>query len=160
MSGLIEILLTERYGQPIVIPSEPLAEYRWNDEIESSRSILYKTLVWKEELCARFADLTTVYGDAVGGSILLGSLKVSMLVGPKVFGLYRIKDLQRTPSVLRALEHDASVCFFMDAANVWYYGVKGQELYVFDSETDELDCLGPVQSGLSKLLSEWELAKR
>jgi len=44
----------------------------------------------------------------------------------------------------------------MDASNVWYYGHKKGELYVFDTETDELDSLGPVESALEALMDQWE----
>ncbi len=47
----------------------------------------------------------------------------------------------------------------MDAANVWYYGLKDGDLYVCDSETGELDSLGPVEAEIERLLIPWEEAK-
>jgi hypothetical protein len=47
----------------------------------------------------------------------------------------------------------------MDAANVWYYGVKDADLWVYDRETDELDNEGPLEDALEALIGEWEVAK-
>jgi len=46
----------------------------------------------------------------------------------------------------------------MDAANVWYYAVKGDELYCFDSELEELYERGPLEKEVTGLLAEWEEA--
>jgi hypothetical protein len=42
----------------------------------------------------------------------------------------------------------------MEASNVWFYGVKAGQLYVFDAETDELDRLGPVEPAIETLMDE------
>jgi hypothetical protein len=46
----------------------------------------------------------------------------------------------------------------MGASNVWYYGVKRGELYVFDTAYDELDSLGPIEPALEELVDQWEAA--
>jgi hypothetical protein len=46
----------------------------------------------------------------------------------------------------------------MDAANVWFYGVKGDDLFVYDAETAELDHLGPISRELERLLRDWREA--
>jgi hypothetical protein len=51
---------------------------------------------------------------------------------------------------------DPQVVYFADAANVWYYGLKEDVLYVYDASTEEFDQLGAVEVELSKLLEEWE----
>lgn len=53
---------------------------------------------------------------------------------------------------------DPELTFFMDASNVWYYGYKAGNLYVFDVETDEFDLLGPIEPALEQLMDEWEAA--
>jgi len=58
--------------------------------------------------------------------------------------------------VQSALLMDPAIDYFMEAANVWYYGLKGTELYVFDSEFDELDSLGPVEPALEEVIDRWE----
>jgi hypothetical protein len=103
-----------------------------------------------------FGNLHAIYGDAVGGSLLRGSLKVSMLEGRKVFGLYEIKELQANPRVRHANSLDPAVVFFMDASNVWYYGLKEGDLYAFDAEFEELDCLGNPNLQMTELLERWE----
>jgi len=158
MKGLLELLLLDRYGEPIVVACTPHSEYRWNNAAETLSCILYKSADF-EDAGTRFPILHPLYGDAVGGFLLGDSLKLSMLQGPKVFGLYQIAELQAHPEVRHANSLDPTICFFMDSANVWYYGSKDDQLYVYDSETDELDSLGPVRSGLEQLLTEWEQAK-
>ena len=53
---------------------------------------------------------------------------------------------------------DSAIDFFMDAYNVYFYGIKRGELYVFDAETDELDSLGPIESALETVMDELESA--
>lgn len=81
-----------------------------------------------------------------------------MLTGPEVFGLYKIDELCSQPEVKRANAYDSSLVFFMDSANVWYYAIKENSLYVFDSQTDEVDCIGDLAS-VETLLTEWEEVK-
>ena len=42
----------------------------------------------------------------------------------------------------------------MDSANVWFYGIKDGNLFVFETATDEgeLDCLRPVEEQLEGLV--------
>jgi hypothetical protein len=51
---------------------------------------------------------------------------------------------------------DPAIDYFMDQYNVYYYGIKRGELYAFDSATDELDSLGPVESAVQTLLDDIE----
>ena len=160
MTGAIEMALTRRYGRPVVVESESFTEHRWNDRSNVNECVLYKDLVWDKELIKKWDALQSIYGDSVGG-FLIGipsSLNVAMMRGPRVFGLYLLEQLQARPEIRRANSIDPAICFFMDAANVWFYGSKGQELYVFDSATEELDSLGMLATGLDKVLAEWEQA--
>jgi hypothetical protein len=42
----------------------------------------------------------------------------------------------------------------MEDSNVWFYGMKKGDLYVFDAEFDELDSLGPIEPALDKTMDE------
>jgi hypothetical protein len=54
---------------------------------------------------------------------------------------------------------DPTVAFFMDASNVWFYGHRDGTLFVYDSETDELDDLGPIEAALEKVIADWEASE-
>jgi hypothetical protein len=64
------------------------------------------------------------------------------------------------PDVQHAIARDPAIDYFMDEANVLFYGIKAGELYVFDSETDELDSLGPIEPALETLMDELESARK
>ncbi len=113
---------------------------------------------WEGRLGTRFAGLKGIYGNAFGGFLVGNSLKIAVLLPRKVWGLWRIDELQMLRPVRIALAIDPAIDFFMDAANVWYYGHKEGELYVFDAETDELDSLGPIEPALDSLIDQWEEA--
>ena len=160
MKGLLEILLQKRYGEPKVIASTPLIAYRWNEGAEKLICTIYKYPDRRQPRNSRSCSLELLYGDALGGSLLCGALKVSMLDEPKVFGLYRIEELQERPEVRHANSIDPGIGFFMDSANVWFYGAKNDQLFVYDCETEELDFLGSLEQELETLLDQWEHVKR
>jgi hypothetical protein len=159
MIGMLEELLRKRFGQPKEIRSGSYAELRWNDDVESLRCVLYKPRSSSANVTNGFTILRPVYGDALGASLLCGTTKVSMLQDPSVFGLYNIEELQNLPTVRRANIIDSEIVFFMDSVNVWYFGVKGDQLFVYDSATNELDRMGGIQESLEQLITEWEEAK-
>jgi hypothetical protein len=158
MIGIVEQVLRNRYGEPIVITSTESVEYRWNTNVEADSSTLYKRVEPCGELQERFWRLRSFYGDAVGGFLVGDSLKVSTLDERKVFGLHYIDELLARPEVRHANSLDPDICFFMDASNVWFYGIKESQLYVYDAEFEELDCLGDMQSSLEELIDQWEKA--
>ena len=88
------------------------------------------------------------------------TLKVAVIPDHEIYGLWNMSDLRELPAVQHALARDPAVEYFMDSDNVWYYGIKKGELYVFDAEFDELDSLGPVEPALHTLMEEWETARR
>ena len=59
-----------------------------------------------------------------------------------------------------AVVKDPAVDYFMDEANVRFYGMKKGQLCVFDAEFDELDSLGPVEPALHTLMDQLETARR
>lgn len=158
MTGLLEELLVSLFGEPRVLQAGPLCEYRWRSGRTGAESILLKPRAWSHGLLDLHGELAAVYGDAVGGSLVDGSLKVAMLGGYELEWLYSIDELCSQPEVKDALSLDDGVSFFMDAANVWFYGIRRGELCVYDSETGELDELGPVPEELVTVVRQWEEA--
>lgn len=158
MTSLIEDVLTERYGVPTIVPGAHVAEYRWNEHSEPLSCLLYKALTPSATAEGELNVLRPIYGDVLGGFLLLDSLKLAMLAGPAVYGLHAIDELRAQPEVRDASTLDPDIQFFMDAANVWFYGMKEGELYVYDSETAELTRLGPFDQAIRELLQQWEQA--
>jgi hypothetical protein len=157
--GLFEQLLVERYGPPTHVARAQFVEYRWNDNAEPLRCVLFKAVRLPAGLRPEDPDLNWVYGDAAGGLLLLDSLKIAMPLSVAIYGLYTIDELQAQPEVLEAKRLDRDINYFMDSANVWFYGMKEQNMYVYDSETGDLTALGPVEQALRQVLREWEVAK-
>jgi len=159
MTGLVEVVLAERYGAPTIVPGTEFLEYRWNEKSEPFHCVLYKTIADIRSWDAEPRVLEKIYGDALGGFLLLDSLKLAMLAGPPVYGLYGIDELRGQPEVLAAKRLDPDIEFFMDAANVWFYGIRDKgQLYVYDSETAELTELGPLGQAFRQLLQQWHEA--
>lgn len=158
-AGLLERILNRRYGLPRTSTDGALVQRIWNADQVDNSSILYVGMEWHEGLSSRVVSLRNIYGDSYGGFLVGDSIKVSVLLPRKIFGLWRIDELQTLAPVRQAREMDPAIEFFMDSANVWYYGYKAGDLYVFDTETDELDSLGPVEPALETLMDEWEDAK-
>ena len=123
-------------------------------------SILYLVRKWPGELQMRFGPLKEIYGNAFGGFVVGDSLKVAVLLPRTVYGLWNIDDLRMHPRVQHATARDPAIDYFMDEANVLFYGIKAGELYVFDSETDELDSLGPIEQALETLMDEVDSARK
>ena len=59
-------------------------------------------------------------------------------------------------TVMPAAGNTIVVDYFMDAANVWFYGHKDGRLFVYDAETDELDDLGELDTGLAQVIEGWQ----
>jgi len=156
MKGLVELVLKERYGAPTIVLGTQFLEYRWNEKSEPLGCVLFKTIAHTRRRDVESRMLEKVYGDALGGLLLLDSLKLAMLTGPSVYGLYGIDELRGQPEVMVANRLDPDVHFFMDAANVWFYGLKNEELHVYDSEMDELTRLGPFKEAFRQLLEQWD----
>ena len=84
--------------------------------------------------------------------MIKNSLKAAILLPTSTFSVWNIDDLRSQPEIQYAIAMDPGVNYFMEASNVWFYGVKRGELWVFDGETDELDPLGPVEEALANLM--------
>jgi hypothetical protein len=133
-----------------------LVRERWRGRSDEDLAVLLRSTSRERGGDGGEARLQDIYGDIVGGFLIYGELKIAMLRGPEVFGLYRLEELWRREEVRRALSIDHDIVFFMDASNVWFYGVKGDELYVYDAETGELDSLGAIESAMDQLFDAWE----
>jgi hypothetical protein len=145
-----------RYGPPQVVSSGQSLEHRWNADDECRSSVLYVGRETQNSEQAIQEEFRFLYGDYFGGFLMGNLLKLATLGDKRVFGLYTIEELQEQPEVERALAIVPGICFFMDAANVWFYGHKSGQLYVYDAETDELEDMGDIELGLNVLLDEWE----
>jgi hypothetical protein len=128
----------------------------WDTGQPDYEAVLYVGMKWHGILGTRFAGLKETYGDAFGGFLMGDSLRAALLSSKQVYALWNIDDLRMQPEVQHALVKDPGIDFFMDAYNVYFYGIKGGDLYVFDAEYDELDSLGPIEPALERLLDEFE----
>jgi hypothetical protein len=155
MVGIIEQLLEARLGSPTIHRSAGGDELIWTHEQRELKCGLYKGLRWNKVLRQNLGILEPIYGDTRAGSLFDGRLKLSAIDGLKVFGIYPFETLQQHRAVQEANNRDPDICFFMDSANVWFYGVKDSNLFVFDAATDELDCLGPIAEQLDEVIAQW-----
>jgi hypothetical protein len=158
--GILERVLTRRYGPPAHCIRDGMAAKGWNNDQPSDESLLYLGMKWQGLPGNRFASLKEIYGNSYGGFIIGDSLRTALLTPREVFALWNMDDFRHHPAVQYAISRDPAIDFFMDQNNIWFYGVKKSQLYVFDSEFDELDCLGPVEQALETVIDELEAARR
>jgi len=132
----------------------------WNPDDCDYDTVLYMGMKWTGKLGKRFASFEPIYGDAIGGYLLKNDLRVAVLPDHEIYGIWNIRDLRRQPEVKRAFAIDPAIEFFMEDSNVWFYGMKKGDLYVFDAEFDELDSLGPIEPAIHKKMDEIETSRR
>ena len=155
MNGVLERLLVRLHGAPELVGDGRDSE-KWWRRGAPDRAVLFTGVDWQVAPAAKYRALQHVYGGIAGGMIAGDSLKVAMLSEEAPFGLWTIDELQEQPEVLRAKRLDPHVDYFMDAANVWFYGHKDGRLFVYDAETDELDDLGELDTGLAQVIEGWQ----
>jgi hypothetical protein len=158
-TGILERILIRRYGQPVSCIRDGMAAKRWNSGDPDREASLYFGMRWHGRLGLRFAALRDIYGDSFGGVLIKNILRVAILAPRQLFAVWNIDELQMQPAVQHAIVKDPAIDFFMDEANVLFYGIKAGKLYAFDSETDELECLGPCEPALESLMDELESAR-
>jgi hypothetical protein len=156
--GILEKIVRRRHGQPVTSIEDNMVTRHWNTGHPDHEAILYVGMKWSGIPGTRFASLKEIYGDALGGFLMGDTLRAALLTPRKVYALWNIDDLRVQPEVQHALVRDPAIDFFMDAYNVYFYGIKRGELYVFDAEMDELDSLGPVEPALETVMDELESA--
>jgi hypothetical protein len=127
--------------------------WRANDPDTLSR--LYARDLANKEATDLPDTLLACYGEFGGGFLIGTSLKMATIDGRDVYGLYTIEELAAQPEVQRVTDVRPNLRFFLDAANVWYYGIEGDSLVAFDAELGELTQLGQLGPALAGLLSEW-----
>jgi hypothetical protein len=159
-AGLMERVLTRRYGRPTLSIRDGMAARCWNTDRPEDEAVLYAGMQWRGLTGARFASLKEIYGDSFGGFLMSDSLRAALLSPKEVWALWNMDDFRMQPHVQYAQVRGPGIDFFMDEANVLIYGVTKGELYVFDAETDELDLLGPVEAALETIMDELESARR
>jgi hypothetical protein len=157
-TGLLERILTRRYGPPLSCIRDGMAAKSWNYAHPDDEAVLYMGMTWKGRPGLYYASLQDIYGDAYGGILIKNTLRAAVLVPRHLFAVWDIDELRELPAVQHALVMDPAIDYFMDAYNVYYYGIKAGDLYVFDAEMDELDCLGPIESAIETLMDEFEAA--
>jgi len=155
MESILFSILRARFGEPEVAVDSQMEIFWWMRHDDRRRCKLYRRPATADRVATLSAALAPVYGEFAGGFLCHEALKVAVSSDPAVWGLYTLKQLQCLPQLKAALGRDRSIEFFMDSANVWYYGVKGGDLYCYDRETDELYGMGPLRIGINKLLDEW-----
>jgi len=158
-TGLLERMLVRRYGNSVACIRDGMPAKCWRIFQPEDESVLYTGMKWRGILEARFSSLREIYGDAFGGILINNCLKAAVLLPREFFAVWNIDELRSRPAVQRAAVRDPGIDFFMEAYNVYFYGVKAGKLFVFDSETDELDSLGPIESALETVMDEFEKAR-
>jgi hypothetical protein len=156
--GLLEKILIRRHGQPMPCVRDGMVARCWNSGDPDNEALLYVGMKWHGRTGLRFGSLRDIYGDSFGGILIKNILKAAILAPRELFAVWNIDELRMRPSVQHALARDPTIDFFMDAYNVYFYGIKRGQLYVFDAEMDELDCLGPVEPALETVIDELESA--
>jgi hypothetical protein len=157
-TGLLEKVLTCRYGAPECEPNNGMIAKYWRRG-DAHASILYFDSNSEKHAQAEVTVHSVLYGDCCGGKLIGGALKIATLRDCNVWDLYNLCELSRQPEVLRARTLLVDVEYFMDAANVWFYGHRNGHLYVYDSAADEVYELGTLEHALSIILDEWEAVK-
>lgn len=155
MSGVIEDVLTRRFGSATTGAYQGVEARVWNNADEPRRCRLLVGLEWDPDLSRCHDHLRELYGEPCAGSIFPNKLRISSLAGPSLWGLYRIAQFQSRPEVIRALSIGPAADYFMDAANVWYYGYTDGMLYCYDAENDDIEDLGPAEPAIDGLISQW-----
>jgi len=158
-TGLLERILTRRYGPPIPCIRDGLAAKSWNYAHPDEEALLYMGMKWEGRIGAYFASLRDIYGDAFGGILMKNTLRAEVLLPQRLPYVWSIDELRMRPEVQYALVMDPAIDYFMDKDNVLFYGIKRGGLYCFDADTDELDLLGPVEPALETLLDQLEEAR-
>jgi hypothetical protein len=155
-AGVFERVLTRRYGKPITSILDGMAARVWNPGDDHYEAVLYLGMKWQGLLEARFHSLKALYGNSCGGYLMKNTLKAAILLPKQIYGVWNIDALRALPAVHHAVLMDPAIDYFMDEHNVFYYGVKAGQLYVFDNAFDELDALGPVEQAIETRMDEWD----
>gem|GEM_PF-3279546 len=111
-TGLLEKILTRRYGAPKIGIEEGLRARFWNLHNPDDSSALYVGMTWTEPWTRRYANLRRIYGDAYGGYLIKNAIKAALLTPREVYGIWNIDEFRMQPQVQRALANDPDVQYF------------------------------------------------
>lgn len=152
MSGIVERCLVERFGQPLEEGEEDgLTARRWLAADDPRTSVLY----YARAGAGAPPGLDAIYGTVHGGVLAGTSLKLGATAEPAPFGVPLLDEYADTPELRDVLAEEPGVTFFMDAANVYFYGVARGEMVEYDAETGELEPLGPPEVALGEVVDQW-----
>jgi hypothetical protein len=101
-------------------------------------------------------ELRELYGPVHGGFLAGDTLKLATPDEPEVYGLYTLAEYPGLEEVEPFTSRVPGVTVFMDAANVYYFGVRDGRLWQYDVETGEVLDRGRLMEGLTAVLDEWE----
>ena len=155
MNGIIETVLTHRFGPPVIGTYEGIGARIWNPHDEARRCTLLVGAQWDTGLAKQHRHLQELYGNSSGGFVLGNMLKLSSLTQSPVWGVHAITEFQACPAVRRALVVGPKVDYCMDSANVWFYGYQAGSLYCYDVDNDDAENLGEAEAAMDVILSHW-----
>jgi hypothetical protein len=153
MSGIVEQCLADRLGAPVDDgEEEDLTVRRWLAPDDPRTSRLFYTAAPGS---GGAPELDEIYGGAHAGILAGTSLKLAARAAPVPFGLPALGDYGKVPELGDVLAEHAEITFFMDAANVYFYGLARGEIVEYDAGTGELDSLGPPESAIPDVVDQW-----
>ncbi len=104
--GLLEQVLTRRYGQPVTSIRDGMGARLWNTEHPDDEAVLYIGMKWLRPSETRFSPLREIYGDSCGGYLIKNTLKAAILLPQKIYGIWNIDDLGMRPEIQCAIAMD------------------------------------------------------
>src|SRR2546427_11362703 len=99
MAGILEAILTRRYGKPETAVRHTFQTRVWNSRSERDSCELYWGMEWDHGSLQKCQADRKVNGDAFGGSLVGASLKVATLAGAHVYETYQIEESQSHKNV-------------------------------------------------------------
>jgi hypothetical protein len=152
MTGIVEQALSERFGPGTEEDQrENLAICRWlpKDDPRTNR------LFYSSTKSLFIPALVPIYGRAHAGILAGRALKLSALGPPVPFGVPELESYLHAPELAEVLSETSGITFFMDAANVYFYGMLNGEVIEYDAETAESDSLGPPDRAVPDIMDRW-----
>jgi hypothetical protein len=152
MTGIVEWYLSDRLG-PWVEEAGPngLIVRRWRAKEDPMTSRLF----YGSAEGAVAPALRPVYGSAHAGIIAGRALKLAAFGPPVPFGVPEAGGYHQAPELAGVLAARDDLVFFMDAANVYFYGISDDTVVEYDAETGELDNSGPPETAVPAIIGSW-----
>jgi hypothetical protein len=152
MTGIIEQYLCDRLGH-------------WVEEVEQGGLVVRRWLPKEHPMTSRLfynspggpvvPALQRVYGSAHAGILAGRALKLAAFGPPVPFGVPEAAGYRRAPELVNVFESSGNLVFFMDAANVYFYGMSNGMVVEYDAETGELDDSGEPESAVPAIIDSW-----